>query len=159
MATLYTNVGQNQADAASTLTGMADRAAGANVGGQLLVSYSTFTTTTTTATGDVINIVQLPGGARIVPALLRIYVSAQAFATSCTATLGLEQDADLYAIGINMNAASSSHAGIAITEEILGEALTVVATPQEWLQLTITAVGACTAGISWSFLVPYVVSR
>lgn len=159
MATVYSNVAQNQSDAASKLTGMADRAEGQAMGGLVQVAYATYTVTAALAAADVINIVKLPAGARILPQLCRVQTDGVG-ATTCTINIGPASDADLYATAINVNAATTTQGGIAWDEEVAGELLTDIASPEEWVTATVAALtGTATAGRLVSFLIAYTVSR
>lgn len=114
MATLNSALYTLQSSASDRLTGVATRAAGIDVGGELLV-MSAFTTTTEIAAESTIYIGILPVGAVVIPALS--YVVHGAVGTSVTFDIGDSTLITRYATALDVAAAGTTQFDVNLTTD------------------------------------------
>ena len=98
-----------------------------------------FTTTASTVTGGIIVVKRVPKGTKIFPSRGELISSAAVAATSCVADVGTETDDDILATAIDINAAAS------VATDLVAPYTTTV---EENIIITLTIVGAVTAGVT-----------
>jgi hypothetical protein len=153
MATVYSDTAQLQLNAASLLTGVATRAEGKSVGGELLMLSATYTTDGTETLGtDIIAIGTLPVGAVVIPALSHIATEAVG-GTTPTLDIGDSTTATRYASALD----ASSAATVSFDTNMFTP-FTITAATQDIIATTHTS-GNPTAGQIITFNIAYKVSR
>lgn len=132
MATVYTTLGTAQA---SEL--VRDRADGKVLSGEVRFAQGSFTTTGTTAAGDVLNICKLPKGAVVIPGLS--FIDTEDCGTDINITIGddIAPDADKYSTAISLATAGR----IAFVSGVAGPN-PVALTQEAWVTGTLADAGS-----------------
>ena len=98
MATLHTNISANQA--APKPKNMID---GKDLTPNFTIIPVTYTTASTDANGDTINLIKLPKGTKVYPGSSYVYSPASTAGTSYTVTVGANADVDALSTAIDID--------------------------------------------------------
>lgn len=153
MATFYTAEATKQNDAL-----LANRVQGNLASGDIRYIEATYTATgTEAASGDVIDVTDVPVGATVIPELCRVSNEASmGGSVIAIPTLGDAGDADRYSatsVSINSSTAGSAAFTPNVTASVLPR-FTVTAATQR-IKAALTRTNAMTAGKKISFLIAY----
>lgn len=114
-----------------------------SVSGRYQTIAAVCTTTAATVTGGIFVVKRVPKGTKIFPTRGELISSAAIAATSCTANVGTTTDDDILATAININAAGT------VATDLIAPYTTTV---EEDIIITLTIVGAVTAGVTITVL-------
>lgn len=151
MATVTTDVAASQT---SATTNIASRVVDAGqVSGNLLICNATYTLLGTESASDVINIIQLPEGARVVPHLCQVY--AENPGTALTIKFGDAADDDRYSTAVALGAGGNFSFSNEITGPNANYKVGGDATDDRWIKGTLTAATTLTADQVVTFQIAY----
>ena len=153
MATFNTAEATKQNDAL-----LANRVPGNLASGDLRFIEATYTATgTEAATGDIIDVTDVPVGATVIPELCRVSNEASmGGSVIAIPTIGDAVDADRYSatsISINSSTAGTAAVTANVTASVLPRFVVTAATKR--IQAALTRTNAMTAGKKISFLIAY----